>query len=244
MKKCTKCELTFDESLFQKDKSKKDGLRSLCKKCTSIYKKIKYQENKDFIKIKRKEEYNKNKEKHLLSSKKYKELNKGKYFDYMEKWRTNNQEKIKEYNKKSYHKNKELSKNKVKVWREKNKVKVKEYSNYYVKKRLKEDSLFKFKHSTRTLIRNSFKRGCFNKFDKKSKAEEILGCSMSFFAEYISSKFLDGMSFYNHGLWHLDHIKPLFTAKTEEDVIILNHYTNFQPLWSFDNLSKGYKWEE
>ena len=40
---------------------------------------------------------------------------------------------------------------------------------------------------------------------------------------------------------HLDHIKPLATAKTEEDVILLNHYTNFQPLLAKDNLNKGKK---
>lgn len=38
------------------------------------------------------------------------------------------------------------------------------------------------------------------------------------------------MSFENYGKWHLDHIIPLSTAKTEKEVIILNHYTNFQPL--------------
>jgi hypothetical protein len=47
------------------------------------------------------------------------------------------------------------------------------------------------------------------------------------------------MSFENHGKWHLDHIVPISSAKTEEEVIALNHHTNFQPLWAFDNLSKG-----
>ena len=35
----------------------------------------------------------------------------------------------------------------------------------------------------------------------------------------------------NHG-WDLDHIIPIDTAITEEDVIRLNHYTNLQPLCS------------
>lgn len=46
----------------------------------------------------------------------------------------------------------------------------------------------------------------------------------------------------NHGKWHLDHIIPLASANTEEDIIKLNHYTNFQPLWAKDNLSKGCKY--
>jgi hypothetical protein len=40
------------------------------------------------------------------------------------------------------------------------------------------------------------------------------------------------------GQWHLDHIIPISKAKTYEDAIILNHYTNFQALWAIDNLRK------
>ena len=47
------------------------------------------------------------------------------------------------------------------------------------------------------------------------------------------------MSWDNHGEWHIDHITPISYAKTEEDVLKLNHFSNFQPLWEFDNLSKG-----
>ena len=61
---------------------------------------------------------------------------------------------------------------------------------------------------------------------------------------HLSNMFLDGMSFDNYGEWHIDHIVPLVTAKTEEEVIKLNHYTNLQPLWAKDNLSKGGKYNE
>ena len=62
-----------------------------------------------------------------------------------------------------------------------------------------------------------------------------------FFRNYIQKQFTEGMTFENYGSWHLDHIKPLALAKSEEDVILLNHYTNFQPLWAEDNLKKGSK---
>ena len=35
--------------------------------------------------------------------------------------------------------------------------------------------------------------------------------------------------------WDLDHIIPISLAETEEDIIRLNHYTNFQPLCSYTN---------
>lgn len=39
---------------------------------------------------------------------------------------------------------------------------------------------------------------------------------------------------YNYG-WDLDHIIPLSSAKCEDDVIRLNHYTNIRPLCSHYN---------
>lgn len=36
---------------------------------------------------------------------------------------------------------------------------------------------------------------------------------------------------FNYG-WDADHITPIASATCEEDIIKLNHYTNFQPLCS------------
>jgi hypothetical protein len=35
--------------------------------------------------------------------------------------------------------------------------------------------------------------------------------------------------------WDIDHIIPISSAKTEEDLIRLNHYTNLRPLCSYTN---------
>ena len=58
---------------------------------------------------------------------------------------------------------------------------------------------------------------------------------------HLGNKFREGMSWDNYGEWHLDHIIPISSANTEEEIIKLNHYTNFQPLWAIDNIKKGNK---
>ena len=74
---------------------------------------------------------------------------------------------------------------------------------------------------------------------KNKKTEEILGCVFVFIKNYLESKFIDGMSWDNRNLWHIDHIVPLSSAKTATQILKLNHFSNLRPLWAKDNLSKG-----
>jgi len=89
----------------------------------------------------------------------------------------------------------------------------------------------------RNIINKSFTR---NGYTKISKSQLIIGCSFDELKKYIESKFETWMTWENRGLyngdfnygWDIDHIIPLSSALTEEDVIRLNHYTNLQPLCS------------
>ena len=40
------------------------------------------------------------------------------------------------------------------------------------------------------------------------------------------------MTWDNRNLWHIDHIIPLDFAENEEEMLMLNHYSNLQPLCS------------
>jgi hypothetical protein len=76
---------------------------------------------------------------------------------------------------------------------------------------------------------------------KKNKTFNIVGCSPQSLKEHLEKRFVDGMSWDNRSEWHIDHIIPLSSAKTEEELYGLCHYTNLQPLWAEDNLKKSNK---
>jgi hypothetical protein len=78
---------------------------------------------------------------------------------------------------------------------------------------------------------------------KKGSAVSDLGCTIDFLRTYIESLWQPGMSWDNYGEWHLDHDVPLasFDLTNREEFLKANHYSNLQPLWAIDNLSKGAK---
>jgi hypothetical protein len=157
---------------------------------------------------------------------------------YQKEYRLKNKEKKAEADKKYYEANKEKIANYKRQHYLKNKEKIEKYRNEWRNNKLKTDYLFKLIYYTSSLIRKTFKR---NGYSKKSKAYDILGCTFEEFKEHLERQFKDGMSWDNQGEWHLDHIYPVSLAKTEDELIRLNHYTNFQPLWATDNIKKSNK---
>lgn len=184
--------------------------------------------------------YEKNKDKYKKWGEKWhnKPENKEYKKEKLKEWRNKNQEHIIEYSKNRYEKNKEHIKNIKKEWREKNKEKILEYRKEYQRKRRENDPNFKLIQNIRNRINLSFTR---NGYTKSSKTFEILGCSFVFFKKHIEKQFNNNMNWENQGEWHLDHIKPVSLGKNEKEIIELNHYTNFQPLWGPDNILKSNK---
>lgn len=71
---------------------------------------------------------------------------------------------------------------------------------------------------------------------------ELLGCSLEHFRAHIASLFEEGMTWTNHGEWHYDHKVPLATIgenPTRKQILAVSHWSNFQPMWAAENLSKG-----
>jgi hypothetical protein len=165
-----------------------------------------------------------------IDSKKYRLENKEKIKEYNTKWNEENQEYYKKYFEKYYIVNYEKEKERKLKWSRDNR----EYSNNYQKKRKKEDILFKIISNMRNSVNRYLKYRSKHTFD-------IVGCSPQFLKEHLETQFIDGMSWDNRSEWHIDHIIPLSSAKTEDELYKLCHYENLQPLWAEDNLKKSNK---
>jgi len=198
--------------------------------------KKKYEDNRDDILEKAKKRYNPEKKS-----------------EYNKKYGEEYKEEIAEYNKSYYSANKEEFYEYGKKYREENKEKIKNYQKEYnqnpeniinrrkkVKEKYDNDNCFKFSLLFRNNLNGALKK---NGLVKSKKSEEILGCSFLEFREFLETQFETWMTWDNHGKyngelnygWDIDHILPLDSVSTEEDIYKLCHYTNFQPLCSYTN---------
>jgi hypothetical protein len=192
-----------------------------------------YAANKDEIQAKRKG-----------YPKKYYLANKDKIAEY----RTANKDKIRDRKKKWYLATKDRNKDKIRDRKKKyylatkdrrytaNKDKILTRQRKYQNDRRKTDINYKLSGNLRVRLHCALK-GNF----KTGSAIRDLGCSIEDLKIHLQSKFIEGMSWENYGEWHIDHIIPLSSAQSPEQMIILCHFSNLQPLWAADNLAKSDK---
>jgi hypothetical protein len=188
--------------------------------------------------------------------------------EYNKKWRLANKERHNEWSSAWHEKNKERSNKANADWYKKNKESVYErrkekrkntpkeelnkknkelYARYrdsnnrsnlaWRKRKLKEDPLFAAKTKLRQSVNSSFRR---IKQKKPTNTLVLLGCSWEKAKAHIESLFEEGMTWENHGThgWHIDHIRPVADFKQEE-LHLMNHISNLQPLWATDNRNKS-----
>jgi hypothetical protein len=155
-------------------------------------------------------------------------------------WKMYHQEHKKErneYSKKYYLSNKD----KIKIYN-------KNYKKKYNKKHRKE--LMLYKRKWRKKINNRLRDYLSSRLRKvlngKSKSifiTKLIGCSLKFLKHYLEKQFKPGMSWNNYCYrgWHLDHIKPCasFDLSKPSQQRKCFHYTNLQPLWAEENMSKN-----
>lgn len=220
-RKCTTCLVEKPISQFYK---KSDGYAAKCNICMPIYMKALYQKHIDHRRNQAKNYAIKHKDIISKRAKTYRENNKEERCKKTKEWRDKNIEHCRNYRKKNAEKMAITSRNSRR----------KRYNE------LKNDVMFKL----RALLKSRIRSGITGKgWCKKKSSAEILGAPLEVVRKYIERQFKKGMTWENHGLntWHIDHKIPLSTAKTEEEMITLCHYTNLQPLWAKENLEKWNK---
>ena len=149
-------------------------------------------------------------------------------------WRKKNREKIRLQQCQYAMSNKKKLDVYQKQWHFDNKDKIRERNTI----RRQNDFQYKLKIGLRDRLRKAL-HGNY----KNGSAVKDLGCSIDELKIHLESKFQSGMSWDNYGFygWHIDHIVPLasFDLTDRKQFLEVCHYTNLQPLWAKDNLSKG-----
>lgn len=234
---CKKCGLEKNIDDFRKTY---EWYRNTCKDCEKKYReehrehknevnRLYYENNKDkkkeyylkhFDDIKKKNQDRRaaNPKKYQLMSRKYYDNNKDEILKRGKIYRENNSELIQKRRQKYYQSNKAIIHEKQRI-------------------RRNEDPVYKLKGQVRRCLNDSFKKKGFR---KSKHTEEILGLPLLEFYTYLLKTYKEnyGKDWDGKEIVHVDHIIPLATAKTEEEVLKLCHYTNLQLLNAEDNMDK------
>ncbi len=165
--------------------------------------------------------------------------------EYFKEYRLKNKKQIKEYRKKYYSKNKEREKKQMREWGLKNKEQRKEYNSRlenkkrrrnWTKKRYQTNVNFKLLTLCRARLLAALKGK-----SKSASTMELIGCTIEELRKYIESQFKPWMTWKNHGLWDVDHIKACanFDLTDSEQQRACFHWSNLQPLEHIENIKKG-----
>jgi hypothetical protein len=221
---CSKCKRELDEIFFNKRKDRKIGLVSSCKECMKQY---------------RKENSNKTNE--------YYVINREEFLLYAKNYREENRESLAKKQREYARDHKEESAKQQREYREKNKEELRVYKKVYCRNRYQVDVEFKLVRNQRSRINSALKRN-----RKYGRTIKLLGCPVFWLKLHLESKLYnrkDGttMSWENYTRkgWHIDHIRPCasFDLSDPSEQKACFHWTNLQPLWSEDNLSKSDHWD-
>jgi len=169
-------------------------------------------------KVCRKEFYQNNREKINARVSKWQKNNREKKNANNRRWRKNNREKYRASQRKSHQR-----------------PEYKKKTNAREKKRYRTDPVYRIKR-----ILSSRLRSALNGSIKSASTMKLVGCSVQHVKDHLEKQFQPGMTWENHGKWHVDHMMPCasFDLKDPEQQRRCFHWTNLQPLWGPENISK------
>lgn len=231
MKACTKCKIHKPLSEFHNCKSTSDGKFSACKECRNTYNREKSREighdvlSRRAIERKGKEEYKK-------QSRDYYLRNKEATIKRNNEWRKRNPE----ARKKEYSRNKAAAIERSRKWVKENPEKRKQVARDYAKRFYNDPENRPVIISRKLLSRVLSLTGK----RKNTKTEKELGYTHAELKAHLERNFLEGMSWENHGEWHVDHVIPV-SEMVSLGVTCpkkINALKNLLPVWASDNLKK------
>ena len=219
------------------------------------YKKKWAEENKERLSLMAKERYQKNRTEVLKRVKQYALENKEKVRGYKKSYAEKNRERINANHRmhwgEYYAKNRDKFLRKAKKYslenRERISVRSKIYNTTHRKQlakyqRDRRKASVNYRLAYRLMIRL---HGAIKDGYKSGSAVRDLGCTIDELKFYLEGQFKDGMTWDNWSLkgWHIDHKIPLdfYDLTDRQQLLKACHYTNLQPMWAKENLSKGAK---
>lgn len=120
-----------------------------------------------------------------------------------------------------------------------------QFHNKYNKDKKEIDINFKIATNLRSRLGKALKRN-----QKTGSAINDLGCSIDRLKILLQLRFIRNprnqkqiMTWENYGEWHIDHIIAIskFNLVDRKQLLKACNYTNLQPMWAKDNISKGDK---
>lgn len=140
------------------------------------------------------------------------------------------------YNHNYYELNKEELRNYQRTYKRNNRQKVLALQRK-IHARNSNNPIYRIKRALRARVSIAVK----NKAKKAAGTSELVGCSIAQLIRHLEVQFQPGMTWENYGDWHIDHIRPCasFDFSNPEHQRACFHYSNLQPLWARDNLTKG-----
>ena len=160
-------------------------------------------------------------------------------------------EKQKEYDKKRYNEKRNEILDYKKIYHKENKEKINSKKREYYKKEKVKISQKKWWNEYKELNKEKLKE--YRRKNKRKNRDYssnyrinnphiIAWCSV-LYSFHITNLFTVGMSWENHGEWHIDHIKPVSKFDKDTDVSIVCSLDNLQPLWATDSEIDGIIYE-
>jgi hypothetical protein len=162
---------------------------------------------------------------------------------YARVYNKNNKLRKKAYSRMRYLRDKEKIRAATRAWQTKYPEKyaaIKKAAGAYTMRRFYSDPNFRLATTIRNRIKDFITSG---KGNRRCKSLDLLGAEIIEVRLHLESKFKPGMTWENYGYkgWHIDHILPCsaFDLTNPEDQKECFSYTNLQPLWWWENLSKN-----